>query len=189
MPANFCSLAFNPDFYHSHCRIKCVISITEKNKQNDKLQDLNEWSIRKSLLITGYDLLRTPDSVWTCSWWGNRWSPVGFPARPGSGHQSARQQFVEVLIHDVPEVTDWIQVWGSEWHVNSMSIQDRQLYHALRVPSSVSKEVWHVPVTPDEHLEMNSSLLKQNLLKKWTLTTSISCQRRVWVWSLTLVGQ
>lgn len=91
---------------------------------------------------------------------------MGSPPRSGSGHQSASEQSVEVLIYDVPEVTDWIQVWESDWHVNSMSIQHLKLYHALRVPSSVSKEVSHVPVTPDEPLEMNNSLLKQNLPKQ-----------------------
>lgn len=89
---------------------------------------------------------------------------MGFLPRPGSGRQSAPEQSVEVLIHDVPEVTYWIQVWGSDWHVNSMSIQDLKTCHALRVPSSVSKA--HVPVTPEDSLEMNSSLLKQNLLKQ-----------------------
>lgn len=47
-----------------------------------------------------------------------------------------------------------------------MSIEDLKLYHVLRVLSSVSKEVSHVSITPDEPLKMNSSFLKQNLLKQ-----------------------
>lgn len=59
---------------------------------------------------------------------------------------------VDVAIHDVPEVTDWNQVWGSDWHVKCMCLQDLKLYHVLRVPCSVD----HAPVTPDKPLEMNS---------------------------------
>lgn len=110
----------NSNLHHACFTSKWVseIYICQKNKKTkatlQPTPDLDERASWKSLLITWCHLLRTPDSVWTPSWWDDRWPPAGPPHRPGSGHQSTSGRSAEAAaIRDVPEVTDWIQVWRS----------------------------------------------------------------------------
>lgn len=58
-----------------------------------------------------------PYGIWTCLWWGNRWSPGPFLPRPGPGIQLSSWTVsqwcgvpeVDAGKHNLPQVLNWIQ--------------------------------------------------------------------------------
>lgn len=66
----------------------------------------------------------TSDNVWKCSWWDGGLCPGGSPPRPISellNYLWCDLVALDALIHNVWDILNWIQVWGTWGPVNGVN--------------------------------------------------------------------
>ena len=113
---------------------------------NFDVMSLKQVKMRLSSVCGLHVPVWPPYNAWACSWWCGGWSPEGSPPRPGLKHpptpgQSVLQHvaLVDGARHDVPDVLNWIQVWGTGGPVHSINafLLQELLTHSSHMRSSI----------------------------------------------------
>ena len=124
----------------SHTHIK--VDNHTKGWSNFDEMSLKQVKMRLSSVCGLHVPVWPPDNAWACSWWGGGWSPEGSTPRPELKHPPTPGQSVDSLWcnvalvdgarHEVPDVLNWIQVWGTGGPVHSINaFSCRNCWHTL----------------------------------------------------------